>query len=134
MTKARNRRAESQARGLLTRAETLVARASAQLLGGEALSAMRLLRTADQLNQLDTRLRAKRDLAGLQREAERALQQRERACAQREYILALSETTIAEQREQLRQIEASLNAAYALMFDGPPPATGDETDSGVAPI
>ena len=134
MTKVQNRRAESQARGLLTRAETMVARANAQLLGGEALAAMRLLRAADQLNQLDTRLRAKRALAGREREAERALQQRERACAQREYILALSETTIAEQREQLRQSEAALNAAYALMFDGPPPATGDETDFGVAPI
>lgn len=134
MTRVQNRRAESQARALLTRAETMVARASVQLLNGEALSAMRLLRAADQLNQLDTRLRAKRAFAAREREAERALQQRERDCAQREHVLALSESAIAEQRAQLRQSEAALNAAYALMFAGPPPATGDETDSGVAPL
>jgi hypothetical protein len=138
----KNRRAESQARALLSRAEHLAARASAQLLGGEALAAMRLLRAADQLNQLDSRLRAKRAAEIRERAAaeDATLRQRERDCERREYILSLSEQELGEQRERLKQTEATLRAAYELMRageidnDGPAPATGDETDSGVAPL
>ncbi len=140
MPEVKNRRAEAQVRAVLSCAEALVARASERLLDGASLEATRLLRTAEQLSQLDTRLRAKRTTERRERDTslENAIQDRERACDNREELLVLSERKARDKWAEVREMEASVSEAYALMregkLDGPPPATGDETDSGVAPI
>ena len=89
MPEPRNRRAETHARGLLKRAETLVGRASRHLFNGDPLVAMRMLRAAEHLNLLDSRLRIKRDAErkSLAARAADDMKERERACQQREELL-----------------------------------------------
>jgi hypothetical protein len=140
MPEANNRRAEAQARALLGRAEATAARASFHLFKGDPLSAMRLLRAAEQLNQLDSRLRLKRDTERRSRMAreESAMRARERECQRREEQQERSRRQIDERWTEVRQVEATVSAAYKLMregkLDGPPPATDEEIISGVAPL
>ena len=135
---SKNRRAEAYSRGLLTRTEALVARASFHLFNDDPLAATRLLRAAEGLNALDDRLRSKRARERGEFATHRAVQERARDCERREILAAYAEAQLSERRAQLEQSEAALAVAYKLMregkLDGPPPATGEETDSGVAPI
>ncbi len=140
MPNATNRRAEAEARGLLKRSEKMLGRACQHLFNGDPLVAMRMLRAAEQLNQLDSRLRIKRDAerASLNTRTANELNERERACKKREELLESSSKDITRRHEEVRQAQAALNATYELMragkVDGPPPATEPETVSGVAPL
>jgi hypothetical protein len=140
MPEPRNRRAETHARGLLKRAETLVGRASRHLFNGDPLVAMRMLRAAEHLNLLDSRLRIKRDAErkSLAARAADDMKERERACQQREELLEFVAKDIERRRAELSKTEAAVAAAYRLMREGPPagppPATEPETVSGVAPL
>lgn len=140
MSSSKNRRAEAEARGLLKRAEKMMGRACQHLFKGDPLVAMRLLRAAEQLNQLDSRLRVKRDAErnSLAARAANDLKERERACQRREEILENASKDINRRHEEVRQAQAALDATYQLMrahkADGPPPATEPETVSGVAPL
>jgi hypothetical protein len=140
MPNVRNRRAEAEARGLLKRAETMVARASHHLLNGDPLVAMRLLRAAAELNQLDSRLRIKREVErkALARLAEEEMKQRESAVQQRESMMEFRARDLERGQAALQKAEAEVAATYELMrtstIDGPPPATETETVSGVAPL
>jgi hypothetical protein len=53
-------------------------------------------------------------------------------------MLSTCEQSLEKQRAQLKETEAAISATYQLMREGepcgPPPATDDETDTGVAPI
>ncbi|MEQ1820095.1 MAG: hypothetical protein ABL871_15945 [Terricaulis sp.] len=140
MPPSKNRRAEAEARGLLKRAEKMMGRACQHLFNGDPLVAMRLLRAAEQLNQLDSRLRIKRDAERNSLAARTAndLKERERACQRREDLLENASKDINRRHEDVRQAQIALNAAYELMragkVDGPPHATETETVSGVAPL
>ena len=81
---AKNRRAEAEARGLLKRAEKMVGRACQHLFNGDPLVAMRLLRAAEHLNQLDSRLRIKRDAERILDRLARRLETRATAVGDRE--------------------------------------------------
>ena len=140
MPEAKNRRAESEARGLLKRTETIVGRASTRLLDGDTLAAMRLLRIAEQLNALDSRLRSRRamDQSKAAFTENQAIEKRERACTMREAALYETQRKLEAQANELHKTEKVLAAAYKLMregnVDGPAPATHQEVDSGVAPL
>ncbi|MCX7358778.1 MAG: hypothetical protein NT015_11660 [Alphaproteobacteria bacterium] len=140
MPNATNRRAEAEARGLLKRSEQMLGRACQHLFNGDPLVAMRMLRAAEQLNQLDSRLRTKREAERTSLAARTAndLKKRERACERREELLENASKDVAQRHEDVRQAQAALNATYELMragkVDGPPPATETETVSGVAPL
>ena len=139
MPTVRNRRAEAEARGLLKRTENMVARASHLLFNGDPLAAMRMLRSAEQLNQLDSRLRIKRDVErkALAARAEDDLKQRESAIQQREFMMECRARDLERGRAALEKAEAEVAATYQLIREGqipgPPPATEPKTVSGVAP-
>lgn len=138
-----NRRAEAQARALIGQSEAMVARAAARLIYGDPLSAMRTLRTAQQLYELDTRLRVKRHMESEQRkqlEARRLeLAARAAELDHREHVLKGEEQRLRREREKLMEREAAVEQLYMLMYhgrpaeDGPAPATDGEAESGVAP-
>ncbi|MEQ1492676.1 MAG: hypothetical protein ABL932_19200 [Terricaulis sp.] len=140
MPNATNRRAEAEARGLLKRSEKMLGRACQHLFKGNPLVAMRMLRAAEHLNQLDSRLRMKRDAErnSLTARTANELKDRERACKRREELLENASKDITLRHEEVRQARIALNATYKLMreakSDGPPPATEAETVSGVAPL
>lgn len=137
-----NRRAKNEARALAWHTEAMIARARACLVEGDGLEAMRLVRAAKGLNQIDKRVRLDRAFQGRQRqiveEAEREIAKRERACKHRESLIEISERDIRSRQAELQETEAALSATYQLMRKGecvgPARATGELTDSGVAPI
>lgn len=140
MPKIKNRRAEAEARGLLKRTENMVARASHLLFNGDPLTAMRMLRSAEQLNQLDSRLRIKRDVErrALAARASDELKEREDSVRQREVIMDARTKEFERAQAALQKAEAAVAATYQLMrqgqIPGPAPATDAETVSGVAPL
>ncbi|MGQ0534420.1 MAG: hypothetical protein ACT4OF_17270 [Caulobacteraceae bacterium] len=143
MTK--NRHAENLARGVLTQTEKMVARAAAHLFDGDPLTATRMLRATELYANLGNRLnswrRAEMSQHQVHHDAQRESRRRAADLDAREALVQLSEERVRSEREQLKQLEATLNATYVAMRempprkdDGPPPATGGETDPGVAPI
>ncbi|MBL8548091.1 MAG: hypothetical protein JNL81_16645 [Hyphomonadaceae bacterium] len=142
MGKTKNRRAESDARSLAKHTDIMLARASAALLEGNGLEATRLIRAAETLNELDSRLRSQRAWQARTRQdfdaAQRDLARRERVCLQREHLLDLCDHELRARQAQHAETEAAVSAAYALMYgaecDGLARAIGELTDPGVAPI
>jgi hypothetical protein len=129
-----NRRAERQARALLTQSQALVNRASAHLREGDALAAMRTLRTAQQLSDLDSRLRVKRQVESQQRHDLEAAQRQLRARAadldHLEQVLRAEEERLRHERESLKRTAATLDALYKMLYenpgeDGPAAAMGE---------
>jgi hypothetical protein len=118
-----NRRAERQARALLTQSEALVTRASAHLREGDALAAMRTLRTAQQLSDLDSRLRIKRHVEDQQRHELEAAQRQVRARAadldHLEHVLRAEEERLRHERESLKRTADTLDALYKMLYESP---------------
>ena len=119
----------------------MIARACTTLLG-DGLEATRLVRAAETLNQLDIRVRGQREWQERTRQnmedAQRDMVQRERACKLREETIVLAERYQRDQHAQIKLREAELAQALSLIRegepDGPARATGELTDSGVAPL
>jgi hypothetical protein len=127
------RRAERKARAQLAQAERTLDRAAAHLRAGDALTAMRCLRAAEQLASFEAGLKWRRSCEADRRQAfldaERALKENEAALAIREARLDVREERLAERaaaldkREaELKDYERQVNEIYMRLYNKAPDA------------